>query len=260
MRCAAGRIFGLQLNATFPVQAAENTRKRSKKSELAQIECDEAPLELFLADIRRCPTVGAFLAGTGLSHYPRGTMTEVTQILTKIEHGDPHAADELLPLVYAELRRLALQKLTHETPGQTLDPTGLVHEAYLRLVPCDQIPAGQGQHWDGRGHFFAAAAEAMRRILVENARRKSRLKHGGALQRVDVADIPAQDPADQVLALDDALTRLAAEDAQAAQVVNLHHFGGLSHDLVAEALGVTIYQARQKWSYARAWLRDALRD
>jgi RNA polymerase sigma factor (TIGR02999 family) len=185
-------------------------------------------------------------------------MSEITQILSKIEQGDPHAADELLPLVYAELRRLAAQKLVHENPGQTLDATGLVHEAYLRLVPRGPTPGDSGQQWDGRGHFFAAAAEAMRRILVENARRKSRLKHGGELQRVDVADFPAHDPDDQLLALDESLTRLAAEDRQAAQVVNLHHFAGLTHELVAETLGVTVYQARQKWSYARAWLRSAL--
>lgn len=185
-------------------------------------------------------------------------MSEITQILSKIEQGDAHAAEELLPVVYAELRRLAAQRLTHENPGQTLDATGLVHEAYLRLVPQGPASAGPGQHWDGRGHFFAAAAEAMRRILVESARRKARVKHGGGLKRVDVADLPAQDSDEQLLALDEALTRLAAEDPQAAQVVNLHHFAGLSHELVAETLGVTMYQARQKWSYARAWLRSAL--
>ena len=185
-------------------------------------------------------------------------MNEITCILSKIEQGDPHAAEELLPLVYAELRRLAAQKLVHENPGQTLDATGLVHEAYLRLVPRGSAPATPGQHWDGRGHFFAAAAEAMRRILVENARRKSRHKHGGGLQRVDVTDLPARDPDDQLLALDDALTRLAAEDPKAAQVVEMHHFAGLSHEVVAEILGVTVYQVRQKWSYARAWLREAL--
>ena len=185
-------------------------------------------------------------------------MSEITCILSKIEQGDPHAAEELLPLVYAELRRLAAQKLVHENPGQTLDATGLVHEAYLRLLPRESAPADPGQRWDGRGHFFAAAAEAMRRILVENARRKSRHKHGGGLQRVDVTDLPARDPDDQLLALDDALTRLAAEDPQAAQVVEMHHFAGLSHELVAESLGVTVYQVRQKWSYARAWLRESL--
>ena len=185
-------------------------------------------------------------------------MNEITRILSKIEQGDPRAAEELLPLVYAELRKLAAQKMAHENPAQTLDATGLVHEAYLRLVPRDQTPADPGQHWDGRGHFFAAAAEAMRRILVENARRKSRLKHGGGLKRGDVADLPAQDPDDQLLALDEALTQLATEDPEAAQVVNLHHFAGLSHELAAEALGVTVYQVRQKWNYARAWLREAL--
>ena len=187
-------------------------------------------------------------------------MNDETRILLAVQQGDQHASEELLPLVYAELRRLAAQKLAHENPGQTLDATALVHEAYLRLVPSGPDLLHPEQRWDGRGHFFAAAAEAMRRILVENARRKSRLKHGGGLQRVDVADLPAQDPDGQLLALDESLTRLAAEDPQAAQVVNLHHFAGLNHELVAETLGVTVYQARQKWSYARAWLRDALGD
>jgi RNA polymerase sigma factor (TIGR02999 family) len=185
-------------------------------------------------------------------------MSDITYILAKIEHGDPHAAEALLPLVYAELRRLAAQKLAHENPGQTLDATGLVHEAYLRLVPQGPAPADPGQHWDGRGHFFAAAAEAMRRILVENARHKSRLKHGGEWQRVILADVPDSSDDDRLLALDEALTRLAVEDSRAAQVVELHHFAGLSHDVVAETLGVTVYQVRQKWSYARAWLRSAL--
>jgi RNA polymerase sigma factor (TIGR02999 family) len=185
-------------------------------------------------------------------------MHEVTQILSAIEQGEPDAAEQLLSLVYDELRRLAAQKLAHEKPGQTLDATGLVHEAYLRLIPRDPTQESPAQHWDGRGHFFAAAAEAMRRILVENARRKSSLKYGGGLKRIDVADLPAADPDAQLLALDEVLTRLAAEDSQAAQVVNLHHFTRLSHELTAEALGMTEYQVRQTWSYARAWLREAL--
>jgi RNA polymerase sigma factor (TIGR02999 family) len=177
-------------------------------------------------------------------------MSDVTRILDAIAQGDAHAAGQLLPLVYDELRRLAAQRLAHERPGQTLDATALVHEAYLRLVG--------DQHFDNRGHFFAAAAEAMRRVLVENARRKKRLKHGGGLHRVDPADHPAPEPADDLLALDEALTRLAGEDPAAAKVVELRHFAGLGHEGVAAALGVTVYQARQKWTYARAWLRKVL--
>ena len=182
-------------------------------------------------------------------------MDDVTQILSRIESGDPSAAEQLLPLVYEELRRLASHRLAQEKPGQTLQPTALVHEAYLRLVrPADQ----NSQRWDGRGHFFAAAAEAMRRILVDHARRKSAVKHGGGRQRVDVTHLPDADDDERLLALDDALTRLADEDAQAAQIVELHHFAGLSHEVVAETLGVTVYQARQKWTYAQTWLREAL--
>jgi RNA polymerase sigma factor (TIGR02999 family) len=180
-------------------------------------------------------------------------MSEVTRILNAIEQGAPHAAGKLLPLVYDELRRLAAQRLAQEKPGQTLEPTALVHEAYVRLVsPADD------DRWQGRGHFFAAAAEAMRRILIEKARRKKRLRHGGGRQQVDLADPPAPDAADQLLALDAALTRLAAEDAVAARVVELRHFAGLGHEQVAATLGLTVYRARQKWNYARAWLRTAL--
>jgi RNA polymerase sigma factor (TIGR02999 family) len=179
-------------------------------------------------------------------------MTVVSDLLSAIGQGDAHAAGQLLPLVYDELRRLAAQKLAHEKPGQTLQPTALVHEAYLRLV------GGADEHWDGRGHFFAAAAEAMRRILVENARRKGRLKHGGALHREELQDQPAPTPDEELLALDDGLTRLAAEDPVAARVVELRQFAGLGHEAIAEALGVTVYRARQKSAYARAWLKDAL--
>ena len=182
-------------------------------------------------------------------------MSEVTRILNAVGQGDVHAAGLLLPLVYEELRRLAAQRLTHEAPGQTLQATALVHEAYVRLVRDDP-----DKQWDGRGHFFAAAAEAMRRILVEAARRKGRCKHGGALGRVELPDAPAPTPDETLLALDEALTRLAAEDPLAARVVELHHFAGLGHEAAAEALGVTVYLARQKWAYARAWLQDALRD
>jgi RNA polymerase sigma factor (TIGR02999 family) len=182
-------------------------------------------------------------------------MSNVTHILNAIEQGDAQAASQLLPLVYDELRKLAAHKLTHEQPGQTLDATALVHEAYLRLV-------GQNtdQQWNGRGHFFAAAAEAMRRILIDKARRKRRGKHGGAFRRADLDDQAAPSPDEQLLALDEALTQLGNEDPLAARVVALRQFAGLGHEQIAAVLGVTVYQARQKWTYARAWLRDALRD
>jgi RNA polymerase sigma factor (TIGR02999 family) len=180
-------------------------------------------------------------------------MSEVTQVLAALEQGDPHAAERLLPLVYDELRRLAARKLAQEAPGQTLQPTALVHEAYLRLVG-----PGEGPQWSGRGHFFAAAAEAMRRILVESARRKKRQKRGGGLRREELADAPAPSADDRLLALDEALARLAGEDPLAARVVELRHFAGLGHEQIAAALGITVYQARQKWTYARAWLSDAL--
>jgi RNA polymerase sigma factor (TIGR02999 family) len=184
-------------------------------------------------------------------------MSEVTRILDSFAQGDPNAASQLLPLVYDELRRLAAQKLAHETPGQTLQPTALVHEAYLRLVG----PEG-GPHWDSRGHFFAAAAEAMRRILVESARRKKRLKHGADRVQVDLQeqDVPVRPPDDQILALDEALTRFAAEDPEAARVVQLHFFAGLSIEQVAEATGVSRATAYRQWSYARAWLRVTIGD
>jgi len=181
-------------------------------------------------------------------------MSDVTQILSAIEQGDPVAAEKLLPLVYDELRKLASARMAQERPGQTLDATALVHEAYLRLV---KVPE-PGQ-WDGRGHFFAAAAEAMRRILVENARRKRRLKHGGQRQRVPTAEVAERDNDSRLLALDDALTRLADEDRVAAKVVEMHHFGGISHELVAESLRLSVYRVRQKWTYAQAWLRDDLK-
>jgi RNA polymerase sigma factor (TIGR02999 family) len=182
-----------------------------------------------------------------------GIMSDVTLILAQLAQGDAQAAEQLLPLVYNELRRLAAQKLAQESPGQTLQATALVHEAYLRLVDMESP-----QNWNSRGHFFAAAAEAMRRILVENARRRARIKHGGQWRRLAVADLADEDEDLRIVALDEALTRLATEDPRAAKVVELHHFAGLSHELVAETLGVTVYEARQKWSYARAWLRDAM--
>jgi RNA polymerase sigma factor (TIGR02999 family) len=180
-------------------------------------------------------------------------MADVTHILDAIEQGDPHASEQLLPLVYDELRKLAAEKMANEGPGQTLEATALVHEAYLRLV------AVKGAlHWNSRGHFFAAAAQAMRRILIEAARRKHRLKHGGALRRVQLDDAANLPPAEDAVALDEALSRLAGEDPVAARVVELRHFAGLGHDEIAAVLGITVYRARQKWTYARAWLRNAL--
>jgi RNA polymerase sigma factor (TIGR02999 family) len=180
-------------------------------------------------------------------------MSDVTRILSAIEQGDAQAAKQLLPLVYDELRQLAAQRMSQERPGQTLEATALVHEAYLRLVD-----TSTRQEWNSRGHFFAAAAEAMRRILIENARSKQRLKRGGALQRVPLPDVAVLPPAEDVLALDEALTQLAEEDLVAARVVELRHFAGLSHEDIAAVLGITVYLARQKWTYARAWLRNAL--
>jgi len=182
-------------------------------------------------------------------------MSDVSSILEAINRGDRIAAEKLLPLVYDELRKLAAQRMAQERPGQTLDATALVHEAYLRLV---KVPGAE--QWDGRGHFFAAAAEAMRRILVERARRKRRLKRGGQLQRVPISDVADQDDDSRLLALDDALTRLAAEDREAAKIVEMHHFGGLSHEIVADSLGLSVYRVRQKWTYAQAWLRDDLKQ
>ncbi|HVC92095.1 MAG TPA: ECF-type sigma factor [Pirellulales bacterium] len=182
-------------------------------------------------------------------------MTDVTRILNAIAAGQRQAAGELLPLVYQELRRLAARKLAQEKPGQTLDSTALVHEAYLRLVGESDQP-----QWDGRGHFFAAAAEAMRRILVENARRKRRVKRGGGLQRHELDDPAARSKDDRMLALDEALTRFAAEDPLAARVVDLRRFAGFGHEQVAAAMGITVYEARRKWTFARAWLRDAMSE
>ena len=182
-----------------------------------------------------------------------GHMSDVTHILSAIENGDPHAAGQLLPIVYHELRRLAAVRMAAEPAGHTLDATALVHEAFLRLTGGDS-----DVHWDGRGHFFAAAAEAMRRILVEAARRKGRIKHGRGRHAESLPDVAAVEPDERLLALDEALTRLAAEDRLAAKVVELRHFAGLGHEQIAAALGITVYAARQKWTYARAWLRDAL--
>jgi RNA polymerase sigma factor (TIGR02999 family) len=184
-------------------------------------------------------------------------MSDVTRILSRIDSGDPAAAEQLLPLVYDELRKLAAAKLVHERPGQTLQATALVHDAYVRLV--DVTTA---QRWDSRGHFFAAAAEAIRRILVENARRKGRDKRGGNRERValDQIDLPAVIPNVDVLAIDEALAKLEAEDPQAARIVKLRFFAGLSLTEAAEAIGISRASAYEQWSYARAWLRCCLSE
>jgi RNA polymerase sigma factor (TIGR02999 family) len=180
-------------------------------------------------------------------------MTDVTALLDAAAGGDRQAAADLLPLVYAELRRLAAARLATEKPGHTLQPTALVHEAYLRLVGTEDAP-----RWDHRGHFFAAAAEAMRRLLIDSARRKAAVKHGGGLQRVELdydRDVPVRPPPEELLALDAALTKLAAEDPAAAQFVELHFFAGLTVDEAADALGVSRATAYRQWNYARAWLK-----
>jgi RNA polymerase sigma factor (TIGR02999 family) len=182
-------------------------------------------------------------------------MNEVTQALDAINQGDPGAAAQLLPLIYAELRRLAAAYLAREGPGHTLQPTALVHEAYLRLVgTADQ------RRWNDRGHFFRAAAQAMRRILVDSARRKQSLKHGGAAQKLGLEeyDVPVAPPPEELLALDEALTRLAAHDADAARVVDLHFFAGFSIEDAAEVLGMSRATAYRQWAYARAWLHAEL--
>jgi RNA polymerase sigma factor (TIGR02999 family) len=179
-------------------------------------------------------------------------MSDVTRILSAIEQGDPQASEQLLPLVYEELRRLAAQRMAQENPGQTLQPTALVHEAYLRLVGA-QPP----QHWDSRGHFFAAAAEAMRRILIENARRHQSIRQGGNLNRLILQDVDvAVRPDDeQILLLDDALAKLVRIRPQAAELVNLRFFAGLTFDEAAPLVGVSPRTARRLWVFARAWLR-----
>ena len=177
-------------------------------------------------------------------------MADVTRLLDSAAAGDPKAAAELLPLVYEELRKLAAARLAAEPSGQTLQPTALVHEAYLRLV------GGGDRGWDGRGHFFAAAAEAMRRIVVENARRKRRLRHGGGRDRVEVelADLPTRLPPDDLLALDDALARLGEQDPVKARLVTLRYFAGMTVEQAAEVLGISRVTAHRHWAFARAWL------
>jgi RNA polymerase sigma factor (TIGR02999 family) len=183
-------------------------------------------------------------------------MTDVTNILGRIEDGDPAAAEQLLPLVYQELRKLAAAKMAHENPGQTLQPTALVHEAYLRLVDTNQ-----SHHWDSRNHFFAAAAEAMRRILVESARRKSRKKRGGDARRrfFDDDALQMEENTEDILAVDEALSRLAEVDQTAAQLVELRYFGGMTVQQAADLLNMSQRAAYYAWDYARSWLRKELR-
>jgi RNA polymerase sigma factor (TIGR02999 family) len=178
-------------------------------------------------------------------------MTQVPEILAALERGEPHAAEQLLPLVYDELRQLAAHRLAQERPGQTLQTTALVHEAYLRLVDVEQA-----QRWDGRGHFFAAAAEAMRRILVDAGRRRQRPKHGGDLKRVDLdqACCVCDPPGEDILAVDEALSRFALVAPQKAQLVKLRFFAGLTMPEAAEALGISVATAERYWTYARTWL------
>jgi RNA polymerase sigma factor (TIGR02999 family) len=184
-------------------------------------------------------------------------MSDVTRILSAIDQGDPRAAEELLPLVYDELRQLAAQKLAQEKPGQTLQATALVHEAYLRLV------GGAEQSWNSRGHFLCAAAEAMRRILIDQARRKGSVKHGGGRRRVDLDEVsPAESPCnnDDLLALDEALARLAQQEPARAELVKLRFFAGLTMPEAAAALGISLATAERYWVFARAWLCAELAD
>jgi RNA polymerase sigma factor (TIGR02999 family) len=183
-------------------------------------------------------------------------MSDVTKILSQIEAGDSSAAEDLLPLVYGELRKLAAVKMAQEKPGQTLQATALVHEAFLRLV------GEQARHWDSRGHFFAAAAESIRRILIEKARRKGRVRHGGGMNRrdLDQAASVAEDTGHELLALNEALTRFAALEPAKAELVKLRYFAGLSIDQAAEVLGISRSTAKRYWVYARAWLLAELHD
>jgi RNA polymerase sigma factor (TIGR02999 family) len=187
-----------------------------------------------------------------------GEVADVTRILSAIEQGDPHAAEQLLPLVYDELRKLAAQRLVQEKTGQTLQATALVHDAYVRLVDVEKA-----QHWNSRGHFFAAAAEAMRRILIENARRKGRQKRGGAgWQRVDLdsEDLVSQTTPDELLCFDDAVAALTAEEPEAGQLVKLRYFAGLSIDEAADLMHISRTTAKRYWAFARAWLLAEIDD
>jgi RNA polymerase sigma factor (TIGR02999 family) len=180
---------------------------------------------------------------------------DVTEILLQIQSGDPTAAEQLLPLLYDELRKLAEQKLVQEKPGQTLQATALVHEAYVRLVDADKV-----QQWNSRGHFFGAAAEAMRRILLEQARRKKRLRHGGDRRRIDLDSqlVMSEDTGHSLLAINDALERLATDEPEAASVVKLRYFAGLTIEETAMALNISVRTTNRHWTYARAWLYQQL--
>ena len=182
-------------------------------------------------------------------------MSDVTQILSQIEHGDPAAAERLLPLVYNELRKLAAAKLANEKPGQTLQATALVHEAYIRLVDAENVP-----RWDSRRHFFAAAAESMRRILIDNARRKQTQKRGGEWQRQPLEGVAAPEPDEDLLALDKALEKLAAKDPVKAKLVELRYFAGLTGEEAANVLSISPTTADRHWAYARAWLQAEVRE
>jgi RNA polymerase sigma factor (TIGR02999 family) len=181
-------------------------------------------------------------------------MSEVSHILTAMEEGDPHAAERLLPLVYDELRKLAALKLAQEKPGQTLEPTALVHEAYLRLLGAAEPPV-----YRDRGHFFTAAASAMRRILIDHARRKQTQKRGGGRQRQQLDELAAPQPDDELLALNEALDQLAADEPLKARLVELRYFAGLTNDQAADVLGISPSTADRHWAYARAWLQTAVR-
>jgi RNA polymerase sigma factor (TIGR02999 family) len=190
-------------------------------------------------------------------------MSDITSILSALARDDPHGAEQLLPLVYDELRKLAAHKLAQERPGQTLNATALVHEAYVRLVANADASAHREQHWDSRGHFFAAAAEAMRRILIDNARRKQSDKRGGSLRRVHLdagaqLAAPGDHAAEDLLALDDALRQLEEEDPLKARLVKLRYFAGLSIQEASQALGISMASAKRYWIYARSWLYGKL--
>ena len=183
-------------------------------------------------------------------------MSEVTQLLNAVEAGDPKAADQLLPLVYDELRKLAAAKMAQERPGQTLQATALVHEAWLRLVGAEEQRA-----WNSRGHFFGAAAEAMRRILVDRAREKARARHGGGFERMDLdhVNLASEDSDETLLAMNDALDALARESPQKAEIVKLHYFTGLEYPEIARALGISLSTVERQWAFARSWLYRAMR-
>jgi len=212
-----------------------------------------------MSNHKRSKKAGLLVVQPLRSGYDRASMTDLTRILSSIEQGDCQAADQLLPLVYGELRKLAAQRLAQEKPGQTLQATALVHEAYLRLIHLapGESPAAK---FANRGHFFAAAAEAMRRILIEAARRKGRARRGGGRRRVDLDQAPAvtEDRSDDLLALDEALERLAHEEPVKAELVKLRYFAGLTLEQAAACQGISLATAKRHWAVARAWLYDAL--